>query len=295
MHTVEQLVAFVAVYTHGSYSAASKALGKSRSTVREQIQAFEDALGYSLFSIEGKKATPTSNASKLIKRSRILVKQHQTLFTQGLELFTDPTSEITISYDTLTPIDLIADVDGFIRNNWPLLSINWIHRNREQSLNGVLAKEYDIAILPSLGNAFSEKEVTWSKLGIIYLSIYTAANSPLVSEKEITLEQLCLEPQLICEAQADLDINLRGMAASPCTNTISNNDLLCAILKNTGWAILPKLYASPFVESGMFAEVKLNELGHGTSIELNAFHLHGKEQGQHMNSILKFMRNWFNR
>ncbi|SKA60901.1 helix-turn-helix domain-containing protein [Enterovibrio nigricans] len=64
MHTIEQLTAFISVYEKGSYSAAAAALGKSRTTVREHVMAYEDTLGYSLFVIEGKKrfllTVPTS-------------------------------------------------------------------------------------------------------------------------------------------------------------------------------------------------------------------------------------------
>lgn len=293
MHTIDQLTAFVAVYDSGSYSAAAKVTKKSRATIREHILSYEDTLGYELFGIEGKKAAPTANAKRLIKRARLLVSQHQSMFSHGLSLFDKPIAEINISFDTITPTKLIADTDSYIRANWPHLNINWIHRNREQSLNGLIVGEFDIAILPAQIRALETKSVTWKSLGYVSMGIFTSKSSPLAAEQDLTMEDLLNETHLLCEAQYDLDMNLSSFKVTPNANLISNNDVLCELLKLTGWAFMPRSYVNHLVENKELVELNIKEVNKHLSFGLNAFHTYGKEQEEPFTSIINFMKKWF--
>ena len=122
MHTFEQISAFVAVYEHGSYSNAAKQLNKSRTTVREHVMTYEDLLGYDLFTIQGRKATPTDNATHLYRRAKLVEKQNRSLFTQSQILFDHDVHTVNICYDVMTPLALLAYLDHQLVKNHPEIS-----------------------------------------------------------------------------------------------------------------------------------------------------------------------------
>ena len=293
MHTIDQIQAFVAVFDTGSYSNAAKKLNKSRATVREHIHAYEDALGYELFYIEGKKAAPTDNAKRLIKRARLVERQHSSLYEHGLNLFESETSEITICINTFTPLDLISKTNTYIRTHWPQMNVNWIHRTREQSLQGLVDNVYDLAILPNQGKVFAEKNVTWRALGSVDFGIYTRIESPLALEQSPTLEDLFLDTHILTEAQVDLGASISGFRASPNSIVVSNNELMLQLLRTEGWAFLPKRYVSNQTCKKSITEIEMNEVGRELAFMLNVFHLYGKDQEEPFSSIIDFIQDSF--
>ncbi|PSU35776.1 LysR family transcriptional regulator [Photobacterium lutimaris] len=293
MHSIDQVISFVAVYDFGSYSAAAQIKNKSRATIREHIQSYEDVLGYDLFKIEGKKATPTENAKRLIKRARLLVRQHESLYAHGLSLLDNPVSEVNLCFDTVTPTYLITDIDDYIRIKFPKLNINWIHRNREQALEGLLSGEFDIALLPAQGNAVIDKNVTWNSLGNVSMGIFTRKSSPLASNNNLTIEELLNDIHLLSEAQADLDKNITSYKIAPNACLISNNDLLLDLLCKKGWALIPKFYIQAYGQKEKLVEIFMDELNIGYNIVLSSFYTHARGQEEPFKSILKFAKENF--
>lgn len=55
MFSYEHLNSFCATYDEQSYSKAARAIGKDRTTIREQVKALEDSYRTILFTIEGKR------------------------------------------------------------------------------------------------------------------------------------------------------------------------------------------------------------------------------------------------
>ncbi|MGF1734263.1 LysR family transcriptional regulator [Photobacterium satsumensis] len=295
MHTIDQILTFVSVYDHGSYSSAARALGKSRATVREHIHTYEDILGYELFTIEGKKAAPTHNAKRLIKRARLLARQHKSLHEHGLNLFDCSISDITICIDTFTPTALITETNRYIRSNWPQINIHWLSRNREQSLEGLISGHFDIAILPSHGKIFSVENLTWQALGTVDFGIYTRKSSALAKEINPTLEELYSDIHLLTESQVELGASIDGFRASPNSIVVSNNHLMYELLKESGWAFMPKLYVEDLDTCEQIVELDVKEVGREYSFLLNAFHLYEKDQQEPFSSVLDFIKGFFSR
>ncbi|MGF1683154.1 LysR substrate-binding domain-containing protein [Photobacterium minamisatsumaniensis] len=293
MHTIDQVLAFVSVFDHGSYSSSAKDLGKSRATIREHIHTYEDILGYELFSIEGKKATPTHNAKRLIKRARLLARQHRSLHDHGLNLFDNAISDITICIDTFTPTQLITETNSYIREKWPEINTHWLIRNREQSLQGLSSGDFDIAILPSHGKIFAVENATWRALGSVKFGVYTGKNSKLAKETNPTLEDLFLDTHILTESQVELGASLDGFRASPNSIVVSNNDLMFELIKNSGWGFMPKSYMDALESSEQIVELNVIEIGKEFSFLLHAFHLHEKDQEEPFSSVINFIRGFF--
>jgi DNA-binding transcriptional LysR family regulator len=292
MHTLEQISAFVAVYEQGSYSNAAKLLGKSRTTVREHVVAYEDLLGYSLFVINGRKAVPTDRANQLYHRAKLVEKQNRSLFVQSQTLYETDVHTINICYDVITPLSLIAYVEDKILHYNSDIKVNWQHRTRQRAMELLLSDSCDIAIMPYRGQTSAEKEVTWQGIGSVPVGCFARPDSPLALADDLKIEELMLDTQYLTENFASLHASFAAVRVSPKMHLVSNNDLLCELVKRNGWTVMPKHYMAPWVERGELVELKLKEVSSDITFGLNAFFCFGKSDIEVFGLILDWMTEW---
>lgn len=280
MHTLEQLNAFIAVYEQGSYSAAAKRLAKSRTTVREHIIAYEDTLGYSLFTIDGRKALPNDKARQLYFHAKVVEKQNRDLHCYSQALFECEVHTINIVHDVIVPLTLMIEIEHKIKVSYSQLAVNWLHRTRAEALTMLQDGRADLALMPDRGMLFPEAEVTWVTLGSLHMKCYAAKDSPLHDAKALdggfaTIHHLQNQTQYITENFISMDVAFAKV--SPKLQVVSNNDLLCELIKHDGWAAMPEEYMRSYVKSGQLVEVKLKEMRDSRLISLNVFFPIGKD------------------
>ncbi|WP_418642843.1 LysR family transcriptional regulator [Vibrio chaetopteri] len=295
MHTFEQISAFVAVFEQGSYNKAALQLSKSRTTVREHVKAYEDMLGYPLFQIVGKQAKPTEKATQLYRRAKIVEKQNRSLYAQSTTLFDTETHTVTICYDVITPIELMMQLEQEIAKNYPEVSIHWLHRTRKEAMNLLLTDKADITLMPYLGQLFAEREVTWKAIGNIEIGCFTRPTSPLANHDDLKIEDLLLDTQYLTENFTDLNTMLSATKVTPKVHVVSNNDLLCELLKHQGWAVMPKHYMKPYIERGELVALSLKELNKQMAFGLNAFYCFGKEDVPIFSKLLDWLSEYHSR
>ncbi|SMY16658.1 LysR family transcriptional regulator [Photobacterium aquimaris] len=282
MHTLEQLNAFIMVYEQGSYSAAAKLLGKSRTTVRELVITYEDTVGYSLFVIDGRKAVPSDKAHQLYFHAKVVEKQNRDLHCYSQALFEQEVHTINIVHDVIVPLILMCNIEQKIKSTYSYLTINWLHRTRQEALIMLQDGEADLAIMPDRGMLFPEAEMTWVTLGSLHLKCYAGKNSPLLMSKkshhhdtEVTIHHLQNETQYITENFFSMNIGFAKV--SPKMQIVSNNDLLCELLKYNGWAAMPEEYMRNHLKSGDLVEVNIKEMSNSRLISLNIYFMVGKD------------------
>lgn len=275
MHTIEQLNAFVAVYELGSYSAAAKHLGKSRTTVREHVMTYEDTLGYPLFTIDGRKAVPSDKAEQLYFHAKVVEKQNRELCCYSQALYEFEIHTINIVHDVIVPLGLMVKVEQRIRQHYPMLSVNWLHRTRQEALDMLQQGSADLVLMPNRDMLFPEVDVTWVNLGPLHLKCYVGKDSPLIKQSKVSMANLQNETQYITENFLVMDVGYARV--SPKMQVVSNNDLLCELIKYHGWAAMPEEYMRDYLKSGELFEVKLKELSDSKSIELNLYFTIGKD------------------
>jgi DNA-binding transcriptional LysR family regulator len=276
MYTIDQLSAFIAVYEGQSYSKAARKTGKSRTTIREHILSLEDVLGYELFTIKGRQVVPTNRAEQLYIHAKLVHKQHQLLFARSTALFEEEVYEINVAYDVLTPMDLITSLDSVLTKEHPYLTINWLHRTRNRALELMDSGKIDFAIMPNRDSSFPGKTVSWSNLGNISLGCFVSSTSPLANKKNVKIIELENVTQYLSENVMQLARGVDKLSHN--TKIVSNNDLLCALLKQDGWSAMPHNYIRPYVKNGTFVEVDSVDVPSNYSIGLNLFYPTGKEQ-----------------
>ena len=74
-YSFAQIEAFATIAETGSLSRAAIRLGKDRTTLRDLLDYLEDALGYHLFSREGRTLTLTDEGEQLFRQAHLLLRQ----------------------------------------------------------------------------------------------------------------------------------------------------------------------------------------------------------------------------
>ncbi|CCN85839.1 putative Transcriptional regulator, LysR family protein [Vibrio nigripulchritudo SFn27] len=236
MISIEQISCFTAVYELGSFSAASKKLGKARSTVRERINSLEDMMAMTLFTIEGKQALPTDIAHRLYPRSRLLARQSLEFENIVLSAYKGELSNITAYHDSSIPITLLLNIEAEIKAQYPDVTLNWLQRDRYHCLNEVENGDVLFAIMPGLGNLHPNTGIGNINLGTYRLGVYTAADSS-IPDIPISLSEIASKRQLV--AENDVNNALRHTKLSSEIEIVASRSLLMEKLKLGGWTVLP--------------------------------------------------------
>lgn len=179
-------------------------------------------------------------------------------------------------------------------SNWTLPTFNqWafrnvgIHRNRDETLNDLVSGDVHLAIMPHRSKITPEKQICYRNLGMLPLSFYVGKHHPLATNSEVSLKDLQLNKQYISENHLRAGIDM--MRISPHQHIISNNDVLIALLKHQGWAVLSRIFAEEYVEKGDLVELALTNIvnphRHGLSLYYPA-------QLEHDPTIKQFI-DWF--
>ncbi|MDF2153502.1 LysR family transcriptional regulator [Vibrio sp. CAU 1672] len=276
MHTLEQLSSFVAVYDTGSYSNAAKMLGKSRATVREQVVSYEDSLGFDLFVIEGKKLIATEKAQALYHRARLLIRLNDELISYSHAFFDQDLINLTVYHDTSVPSDMLVYLEDYLRQRFAHISVNWLHRNRDEALQGLMDKEAQLALLQNRSSIYPEKELEFITLGNLPISVYVGAHSPLLAQQRVPRREIQLHTQYVFENEARA--NSFFAKASPKTHHVSNPDMLCNLIARDGWGLIPDAIAAPFVKLGLLKKLEVDTLTNSPHIGLSLFYRHGNEE-----------------
>jgi len=119
---LEHLRALIGVADRGSYTAASKALGTSRMTLRARVEALETELGAPLLVSSHRGVTPTETGRWLLERAQRLVSEADELARQARERHGEMSGELRILVPVGMPPDLLGGFSRLLREQHPELT-----------------------------------------------------------------------------------------------------------------------------------------------------------------------------
>ena len=269
MFTLDQISAFVAVYQHGSYSAAGRALKRDRSTVREHIHSLEEKLNQSLFIVAGRRIKPTPSATTLYPKALYLNRQAGQLAQSVLSACVQENTEANIYYDISLPMGLMVAIEQKASETFPHLQVNWLHRNAEESINALKQQKAQLVIATDHSVLRIPASIQGKALGNVCLSAYTGVNTGMARLDTVDLQHLRNERQYICENHVQPGLQI--MVLSDNIRIASNLDALVELIRYRGWAFLPDNYAARFVRKGLIQQVSIAETN-PVSIGLNLYY-----------------------
>lgn len=258
MFTLEQIHCFNQVYVMNSYSQAGKVLGKTRTTVREQVVALEDSTGLVLFELEGKRLKPTQAAKAIYERTVLLGKHARDLKETLLSLHDSALTELVICHDPLVPVNLLTSIHVAVSSQYPHLNVQFLDRVREKAFVEVKQSRAQIALMASENLIATSHELDVINLGTMRFSAYLSKRHRLAKTKSVTLNELRLVKQYMTESAAN-----GGLGAYPISvnrQIVSDTNLLLDMAAHDGWTIIPEWLAKSQASQKGLIKLKLEEV-----------------------------------
>ncbi|MDS1825404.1 LysR family transcriptional regulator [Vibrio vulnificus] len=258
MFTLEQIHCFNQVFVTNSYSQAGKVLGKTRTTVREQIVALEDSTGLALFELEGKRLTPTQAAKAIYERTVLLGKHARDLQETLLSLHDSTLTELVICHDPLVPMNLLTRLHAAISSQFPHLNVQFLDRVRENAFVEVKQARAQIALMASENLIATSHELDVINLGTMRFSAYLSKQHPLAQVKSVSLNDLRLVKQYMTESAANGGLGAYPMSVNK--QIITDTNLLLEMAAQDGWTIIPEWLAKSHASQKGLIKLKLEEV-----------------------------------
>jgi DNA-binding transcriptional LysR family regulator len=117
--THDQLAAFVAVATDGTFTRAAQRLHKSQSAVSKLVRNLEGELGVSLFNRAAYRATLTDAGQALLERALGVLERVRELEALGKALAGAHEPVVRLAIDAITPLALVLDVLRAVGKRFP--------------------------------------------------------------------------------------------------------------------------------------------------------------------------------
>ena len=119
--TLDQMRVLVAVADTGSFSAASRKLGRVQSAVSQAVRAMETTLRVALFDRSTKTPTLTDAGAAIVGDARAIVDSARALRARAQSIAEDVEPELTLAIDATFPMPLLMASLRALRGAFPKL------------------------------------------------------------------------------------------------------------------------------------------------------------------------------
>ncbi len=277
--TLDQMRILVAVADCGSFSAASRKLGRVQSAISQSIQTLETTLGLSLFDRSGKTPQLTDAGRALVGDARALIAGAQAIRARAQSMAEDVEPELTLAVDSMLPIPLLMESLKALSRAFPLLPASVFTEalgGAEQRLREGAARLAIYTIAPSspcdLASEFLTRIAMWPVV---------AADHPLAALPE-PLKREALEPhvQLVLTDRTPLTQNLSGGIVSRHIWRFADlSTRLEFLLAGFGWCNMPSHMVAEHVAAGRLKKLEIaNE--EEITLPLSVVHERGRVPGR---------------
>ncbi|ODP36317.1 LysR family transcriptional regulator [Sphingomonas turrisvirgatae] len=141
-----QLEIIHAVYTHGSISAAARALGVSQPSVSKMLRHAEDQLGLPLFQLARGRLVPTDEAHVLMREAGDVFERLESLQHTARNLGQAGGGHIRLGTVPSLALDVVPRALARFRREWPRVTFE-VHINQHDDLSrSLIERETDLAI-----------------------------------------------------------------------------------------------------------------------------------------------------
>ena len=255
--TLDQMRVLVAVAETGSFSAASRRLGRVQSAISQAIRAMETTLGVVLFDRSTKTPTLTEAGAAIVQDARALVDSARALRLRAQSIAEDVEPELTLAVDATFPIPLLIESLRALRGAFPKLPATLFTEalgGAEETLHSGAAR---MAIFPLLGGP--TPDISGEFLTTIRLVPVVASDHPLASATQPILRET-LEPhvQLVLTGKTAYAQNMRGGIVSHHLWRFADlATRLEFLLAGFGWCNMPQHMIEDHVAAGRLKRLVL--------------------------------------
>lgn len=283
----EQLLAFVTVYNERSFSKAAVKLNKHRTTIGQVVTNLEDQLAVTLFERVGRTVTPTEDGEFLYHYARQTIEQARTFDNVALSLSYGGMENITIAYPSFIPNVVLADMRIQLAKEFPLMRVNFIVCNQEQSKIGINDGSINFA-LTNTHNSRAMHSIDSTFLGNIEFSPFIKKGGRFSNiSKEKVFTALSNERQFILKSFRDEGLQDKILLSSK-SETVEDLALIIKLVSaDAGWSLLPKMITASEYVTDHIEFIKLPQIQEGLKFAISLWCPHSKQNRDIKASIIK--------
>ncbi|SKB37609.1 LysR family transcriptional regulator [Sphingopyxis flava] len=141
-----QIEVFHAVYTHGSISAAARALGVSQPSVSKTLHHAEDSLGFPLFQLARGRLVPTDEAHALMREAGDIFERLTSLQHTARNLSQAGGGHIRLGIVPSLALDIVPQAMAQFRRQWPRVTFEVHTHHHDDLVQSLIERETDIAV-----------------------------------------------------------------------------------------------------------------------------------------------------
>ena len=143
---IRQIEVFHAIYTHGSISAAARALGVSQPSVSKTLRHAEDNLGFPLFQRARGRLVPTDEAHALVREAGDLFDRLASLQQTARNLSQAGGGHIRLGIVPSLALDAVPQAMAQFRRDWPRVTFEVHTYHHDDLVRSLIERETDIAV-----------------------------------------------------------------------------------------------------------------------------------------------------
>lgn len=257
--TEEQLKMLDAVARAGSFRAAAAGLGRSQSAVSKAVMAFEEQLGFPVFSRERYRPALTARGSAFMERARLLIEEIERLRAYGHELLVGGEPAFGVAVHHLSPIDRVLDALGAVSGRFPSTRFDLSIEAGKGAFNRLKEGKADLAIGHEI-NADPELEVH-TLFDIALVLVRAPGFLPGTAEDMVISRQMAMRlPQVVVRDASAAEGGvpfplLDGRGRQWLVNDFTTKKQI--ILAGLAWGRLPLHHAEAELASGRLIQMKV--------------------------------------
>ncbi|EHV9720149.1 TPA: LysR family transcriptional regulator [Vibrio parahaemolyticus] len=261
--SLEQLLAFVAVYEQLSFSKAAVKLNKHRTTIGQVITNLEDLLAVTLFERIGRSVEPTEDARLLYHYAKQTIEQARTFDKVALSLAYGGLENVSIAYSSVIPHRLLVLLRKQLVVDFPMMRVNFLVRNRNDIKEGLERGEYHFGII-NTHDSQAMNSLDGTFLGHFEFVPFVQKGGSLASlAPDQVLTALKNSKQFVLRSFIEEGMSKKVILSSDHEEV----DQLALVVKlveaGLGWAILPQAFAHSEFSNHDIEPIKASELLEG--------------------------------
>ncbi|MBE9604331.1 LysR family transcriptional regulator [Acetobacteraceae bacterium H6797] len=255
--STDQVLTFLAVLRHGSFSAAAKALGRTQSSVTYAVQKLETDLGIEVFdrTVRAPKLTPQGKA--LLPAIRRMARELETIqstadgLTRGLE------GKLLLGVDAIYPSARLLPVLRDFAECFPTVRVRVGVESMHAMAEALMAGQYMLGIIGPMVERYPE--LTYLPIGGVERLAVVAAGHPLARwEGLVPAEAFRDHLHLVLASRSKTP--RRKVFSLPSAGIWRVNDMAMKremLLAGLGWGRLPRHLAEPEIAAGRLVQIRV--------------------------------------
>lgn len=293
--SLEQLLAFVAVYDELSFSKAAVKLNKHRTTIGQVVTNLEDQLAVTLFDRIGRSVVPTEDGELLYHYAKQTIERARTLDKVALSLSYGGLENITIAYPSFVPHRVLTDIRIQLAKDFPLMKVNFLVRGKAEIKQGMESGDIHFGIVNS-HDSTAMHSVDGVYVGHVEFLPFVKKGgrfSHLSPDK--ALSELSSARQFVLRTFYEEGIDEKVVLSSE-HEVIDQLALAIKFVgEDLGWSLLPKMLEESEYSIDKIEVLQLSQMKEGFKFGVALWSQHSKQVKEVKKSIVKVLDEYVNK